>query len=139
MNWPQHPHDPNAPPAGGGYGGPGWPPAGGGPSFGPPGIPSPGPGPTGGLGGLAIGAIITAVLGFLLFVAGLFPCLGWLNWVGIPTNAVALGLGIAGLTTRSAPGPSDASGSIPFVAAIVCGCVGLIGGVIRCILGGGVL
>ena len=147
MNWPQSPNDPNAPPPAGGYGGGygggpgggGWGPPGGGPSFGPPGLPNPPPGPLlSGGSGLATGTIIVTATGFALFLAGLVPCLGWLNWIGGPTNLGALGLGIAGLVKQSQPGGNQGS-SAPYIVGIVLGSVGLIGGGLRCFLGGGVV
>jgi hypothetical protein len=99
-------------------------------------LPNPPPGPLAGSSGLATGTIIVTATGFVLFLAGLVPCLGWLNWIGGPTNLGALGLGIAGLVKQSQPGGSQGS-SAPYIVGIVLGSVGLLGGGLRCILGGG--
>ena len=124
------------PPPGGGYGPPGGggyngPPQG----FGPPGLQGGG----GGSSGLKTAAIVFICIGALLFVAGLVPCLGWVNWFGIPTNVVPVVLGIVGLVNKN----KNADGSTPdsgvFIAALVVGGLGVVGGSVRCFLGGGIL
>jgi len=61
------------------------------------------------------------------------PCLGVLNWFGVPTNAAGLTVGIVGLAK------SETRGRGAFVAAIIVCAVGMVGGAIRCIGGGGIV
>jgi hypothetical protein len=89
--------------------------------------------------GLKIASLILLILGACAFVAGLFPCLGWMNWGGVPLNAIVAIVGIIGL----AAGPKDARGqAVGFgihLTAIIVGAVGVLGGSLRCFLGSGML
>jgi hypothetical protein len=87
--------------------------------------------------GFKTASLILMCLGGAFFLLGLLPCLGWLNWFGVPLNAAAALVGILGL----ASGPKGLDGSRPYqgyyVAALIVGMIGLIGGALRCILGAG--
>lgn len=136
------------PPPGGGWGQPPGGYGGGPPGFGapPPGAPpgwqqgyGQGQGP-GGWGApppeqqdsLSTVAVVMAIVGGVLFVGGLVPCLGWLNWLGVPLNLAGLIIGIVGLAK---PIPSNGA----FIAAVIVGAIGMLGGIVRCILGGFIL
>jgi len=89
--------------------------------------------------GFKTASLILLLLGGAIFVLGLFPCLGWLNWFGVPLNGAAALVGILGM----ASGPKNLDGSRAYqgyyVAALLVGIVGFIGGSIRCIFGAGLL
>ncbi|MCA9625224.1 MAG: hypothetical protein KC731_39650 [Myxococcales bacterium] len=79
--------------------------------------------------GLRTAALILSILGLIAFLAGLFPCFGILNWLGVPFNLVTLIIGVIGL---SQPGENKEV----FIAATIIGAVGILGGGARCVLGG---
>jgi hypothetical protein len=87
--------------------------------------------------GYKTASLILALVGGAIFVLGLFPCLGWMNWFGVPLNGAAALVGILGL----ASGPKHPDGSRAYqgyyVAALLVGIVGFIGGALRCIAGAG--
>jgi hypothetical protein len=89
--------------------------------------------------GFKIASLILMILGGALFFTGLFPCLGWLNWFGVPINGLAVLVGILGLSS----GPKNPNGTQPYqgyyVAAMLVGGIGFIGGVLRCVAGAGLL
>ncbi len=78
------------------------------------------------------------VLAGAFTAAGLIPCLGWLNWFGIPCSVVCASLGIAGMVSDKDAGGANQNTGL-YTAAIVVGvlCVGI--GAVRCLLGGGVV
>lgn len=139
-----------APPAGGpGYGGapaggPGYgaPPGGGyggGPQGGPPYGAPPGGGGDDYPKGWKIAAIVLLVLGPVLSVIGMIPCLGILNWIAIPTNVALAIVGTLGLTI----GPKMADGKAAdfpiHLAAIIIGILLAIASIVRCTLGSGLV
>ena len=77
-------------------------------------------------------------VGAVAFALGLFPCLGWLNWVGVPVNGLAALVGLLGLNM----GPKKPDGTRAYqgyyIAAVGVGAIGLIGGTLRCLSGGGI-
>jgi len=77
---------------------------------------------------LVIGII--AIVGWLI---ALVPCLGWLNWINIPLAAVGLVLGIVALATDKSTSKGMAIGAI-----ILCA-IAVFFGLIRLIMGGGVV
>jgi hypothetical protein len=87
--------------------------------------------------GYKITSLILMLLGGALFLLGLLPCLGWLNWFGVPLNGAAALVGILGL----ASGPKHPDGARAYqgyyVAALIVGMAGFIGGALRCIAGAG--
>jgi hypothetical protein len=75
---------------------------------------------------------VFAIVGGLAFVGGLVPCLGWVNWLGVPLNLITLILGIVGMTKET---PNKGA----YIAALIVGVIGILGGALRCFLGGFVL
>jgi hypothetical protein len=112
---------------GGGMGPQGGPPYGGPPSGGGDELPQ----------GWKIAAIVLLVLGPVLSMIGMIPCLGILNWIAIPTNVALAIVGILGLTI----GPKMADGKAAdfpiHVAAIIIGVLLAIASIVRCTMGGG--
>jgi hypothetical protein len=79
--------------------------------------------------------IIFIVLSCTITFGGLFPCLGWLNWVGVPCSGICAILGLIGTTSKDTP---KADKGVHLAALILGVC--LIGvGAFRCLLGGGVV
>ena len=73
------------------------------------------------------------VLALIGMMIAFIPCLGALNWINIPFAAVGLVISFLVFGTSRAV---DKSGSI---AGIVCCLIALVLGIIRLILGGGIL
>lgn len=73
---------------------------------------------------------ILAILGMLV---GFIPCFGSLNWLNIPFSGVGIIVsGIAlGISRDQSKGAS--------IAGLVCCCVALFFGIIRLVLGGGIV
>lgn len=79
------------------------------------------------------------VLALVATVAGFFPCLGWMNWAGVPLCLVTAVLGTVGLMADrengDQPGGSHQS---TYLAALILGVLMGILGAVRCMLGGGI-
>ena len=80
------------------------------------------------IAGLCIGIVACAMM-----LLGLIPCFGGLNWLVIPIAIIGLVLSGVGLSTSE----KDNRGSA--TAGLVLSILSLVFGVIRLILGGGVL
>lgn len=83
---------------------------------------------------MQIVSLIWGILSLVGFIVGLIPCVGWWNWINIPFAGLGLIFCIIALATAK-PGESR-TGSI--TGLILCG-IAVIVGVIRLILGGGVV
>lgn len=80
-------------------------------------------------------ALVWGILAFLGFLLGLIPCLGWINWVNIPFAIVGVVIGIVALSqagARNRPVGPAIGGLILSVTAVVIG-------MIRLVLGGGLV
>lgn len=99
----------------------------------------PGPAAVSPPSGFKVACYILMALGGFVFLAGLMPCLGWVNWFGVPLNLVTALVGLIALLS----GPKHADGSTAYqgvyIAALVVGGIGLIGGTLRCMAGGFVI
>lgn len=118
----------------GGYGG----------GMGPQGGPPYGGPPSGGGGdelpqGWKIAAIVLLILGPVLSVIGMIPCLGILNWIAIPTNVALAIVGTLGLTIGPKMPDGKAADFPIHVAAIVIGVLLAIASVVRCTMGSGLV
>ena len=71
-------------------------------------------------------AVIGAVIAF-------FPCLGSFNWLNVPFSIIGLVVSVIGLA-KAAP---DNRGT--GIAAVACCCIAIVIGIIRLIMGAGVL
>lgn len=79
--------------------------------------------------------IIFLALSSVVTILALFPCIGWLNWVGIPCSFVCALLGLIGTIGKETP-EEDKQIHLAALIAGVC----LIGvGTVRCLLGGGIV
>lgn len=79
--------------------------------------------------------LIVMIAGGLTFL-GLWPCVGWLNWVAVPMNCAAIIIGLIGLgTDRGEQG--DARGVPMHLIAVIAGALFLGVSILRCLLGGG--
>ncbi len=119
---------------GGGYGG-GMGPQGGPPYGGPPG----GAGGDDYPKGWKIAAIVLLVLGPVLSVIGMIPCLGILNWIAIPTNVALAIVGTLGLTIGPKMPDGKAADFPVHLAAIIIGILLAIASVVRCTMGSGLV
>ena len=78
-------------------------------------------------------SLIWGILAILGMVVGFFPCLGALNWLNIPFSGI--GIIISGIALGTAgDNPKGSS-----VAGLVCCIIALFFGIIRLVLGGGVV
>ena len=89
--------------------------------------------------GWKIASIVLLIIGPILTVIGLIPCLGIVNWLAIPTN-IALGVvGILGLTI----GPKGPNGQAfhfnLHLAATIVGFLLAIASAARCFMGSGLV
>ncbi len=78
-------------------------------------------------------SLVWGILAFLGMIVGFLPCLGWINWVNIPFAVIGLIISIAAVA--SARAGNNGSG----IAGLVCNAIAVIIGVIRLVLGGGIL
>ena len=81
-------------------------------------------------------SFIIGIVAFVVFVIGLFPCLGWMNWINFPLafagaimNGIVMGQG----------GASDDGVRKKALIGLGLCLIALVIGFIRLILGGGVL
>lgn len=132
-----------AAPAAGPYGGP---PGGGPGSPGGFGGPQGGPpygGPPGGGDelpqGWKIAAIVLLILGPVLSVIGMIPCLGILNWIAIPTNVALAIVGTLGLTIGPKMPDGKAADFPIHLAAVIIGILLAIASIVRCTMGSGLV
>ncbi len=83
--------------------------------------------------------LVVLVLGVLLVLGGLVPCLGWMNWLGVPLAAAAALLGIIGLATDRDPETRQVRSQALYICALVFGLTLATVGALRCGAGGGVV
>jgi len=78
-------------------------------------------------------SLVWGILALIGMLVGFMPCLGALNWLNIPFAGI--GIILCAVALASSP-PSAKS---PSIAGLVCCAVALILGIIRLLLGGGVV
>lgn len=78
---------------------------------------------------MLIATLVLLSLSIPLFLLGLLPCFGPLNWVGVPLAATTAIVGLLGLALDRAPGESRPLATLVYLA-------GLLGGVLIAVLGG---
>ena len=84
---------------------------------------------------MRIATIIFIVLSSILTLCGLFPCMGFLNWIAIPCSSVCLLLSLIGTVSKDTPEADKRTHLVGLILG-----VSLMGvGAIRCFLGGGVV
>lgn len=82
---------------------------------------------------MQIVSLVWGILAFLGMVVAFLPCLGALNWVNIPFAGVGLVLSIIALATAKLENRGVA------IAALAANSVAVAIGVIRLVLGGGII
>ncbi len=80
-------------------------------------------------------ALVWGILAFLGFLLGLIPCLGWVNWVNIPFATVGVIIGIVALSQAGA----ERRPLGPAILGLVLSVTAVVFGVIRLLLGGGLV
>jgi hypothetical protein len=84
---------------------------------------------------MRIATVIFIVLSCTLTICGLFPCLGFINWIGIPCSGICALLGLVGTVSKDTPEADKGTHLVGLILG-----VSLMGvGAIRCFLGGGVV
>jgi hypothetical protein len=78
-------------------------------------------------------SLIWGILAILGMVVAFFPCLGALNWLNIPFSGI--GIIISGIALGTAGTKPKGSS----VAGLVCCIIAMFFGIIRLVLGGGVV
>jgi hypothetical protein len=86
----------------------------------------------------AASALFT-MLSASLTLLGLIPCLGWANWVAVPTSLACALVGLIGLATDRDPRDGSVQSLGLHVAAILVGVCAAGVGLLRGLLGGGIL
>lgn len=84
---------------------------------------------------MRIATIIFIVLSCTLTLAGLFPCLGFINWIGIPCSGICALLGLIGTVSKDTPEADKGTHLVGLILGVSLIAVGAI----RCFLGGGVV
>ena len=86
---------------------------------------------------MSVASLVLATLSGVTTLFGLVPCLGWLNWFGIPISVAAVAMGVVGLVADKDPTTREGRNQNVHLIALVGGliCIGV--GAIRCTLGGG--
>jgi hypothetical protein len=78
-------------------------------------------------------ALVWGIVSFVVFGLALIPCLGWLNWLNIGMSIVGVIIAIVALAKAEGQKTGMAVGGL-----VLC-VVAILGGIIRLILGGGIL
>ena len=78
--------------------------------------------------------VVIGIICILIMIVGLVPCLGALNWVNIPLSVIGL---VISLVAKDRQGEGASDGAV--VAGIVMNAVALVIGVLRLLIGGGLL
>lgn len=78
-------------------------------------------------------SLMWGIFAILAMVVGFFPCLGALNWLNIPFSGI--GIIISSIALATADGKPKGSS----IAGLVCCIIALFFGLIRLVLGGGVV
>ena len=78
-------------------------------------------------------ALIWGILAIIGMLIGFIPCLGWLNWINIPFAIVGLVVSIIAYTGAA---PDKKGGAM---GGIICCAIAMGLGLIRLVLGGGVI
>jgi hypothetical protein len=79
-------------------------------------------------------SLIMGILAIIGMFVGFFPCLGALNWLNIPFSMVGLIISIIALATA---GKEESKGGS--IAGIICCAIAMFFGLIRLIVGGGIV
>lgn len=79
-------------------------------------------------------SLVWGILSVVGMVVAFFPCLGSLNWINIPFSVIGL---IVSIVALSKVKPEEKKGSA--ITGIVCCGIAVLFGLIRLIMGGGVV
>ena len=88
---------------------------------------------------MSIAAIALLTLSVLFTLVGIVPCLGCLNYVGIPLSLVTAVVGVVGLASDRDPQTNEPRDRGLHLLAVVGGIVLMAIGMVRLSLGAGVL
>ena len=78
-------------------------------------------------------SLVWGILAFIGLFVAFFPCLGSINWINIPFSAIGLILSIVALVSANTPSKGKSIAGL-----ILCG-VAVLLGIIRLVMGGGVV
>ncbi len=78
-------------------------------------------------------ALVWGILAVIGLIIGVFPCLGWLNWLNIPFAVAGLVVGLFafGKTAEKERGAS--------LAGVICCVIAVVVGAVRLVLGNGIV
>jgi hypothetical protein len=88
---------------------------------------------------MAISSLTLLFLSAVLTVCGLFPCLGWVNWVAIPLCVVTVFVGTMGLASDKDPATGRARGRAAHLLAVVFGLALGAVATLRWVIGAGIV
>jgi hypothetical protein len=80
-------------------------------------------------------ALVWGILAFVGFIVGLIPCLGWVNWLNIPFAIAGVVIAIVAMSQASA----ERRPVGPAIGGLVLSITAVVIGLIRLLLGGGVV
>jgi len=72
---------------------------------------------------MSVSSLTLLFLSAALTLLGLFPCLGWINWVAIPLSFVTVVVGVMGLSSDRDPQTGAARGRPAHLMAVIFGLV----------------
>ena len=87
---------------------------------------------------MSISSLTLLFLSAVLTLLGLFPCLGWINWVAIPLAFVTVVVGTMGLASDKDPQTGAARGRPAHLMAVIFGLVLGAVGTLRWMVGMGI-
>ena len=86
---------------------------------------------------MSLATLVLLTVTLPLFLIGLVPCLGWVNWVGVPLAVSTALVGLAGLAFDREPETRRPIGGLARVLGLVAGILMAVLGSLRCLMGGG--
>ncbi len=80
-------------------------------------------------------SLVWGIGAFVGFCIALVPCAGWLNWVVVPAGMAGVAISIVAMARGSSQSKSPALWIAGLVLSLIAACLGLV----RLVLGGGIL
>ena len=80
---------------------------------------------------------VLLILCVMITFAGLVPCLGWLNWFGVPMSGTVAVLGVIGLASDKDPSTGEGTNAGLYISTLIIGIIMAVVGGLRCSAGAG--
>jgi hypothetical protein len=88
---------------------------------------------------MKVATTVLLVMSIVFTMGGLIPCLGWINWFGVPAAGATAILGIIGLATEKDPITGKPDSLALYICALIFGLMMATVGFLRCSAGGGLV